>query len=176
MAQVNVSDLVKAVIDVIYPVGSVYITFDNREPNEILGGAGKWEKVQNTTLVGAGGEYAVGSTGGNKTVKLSSSNIPSLSGTTNSAGAHTHATRLRVAGWNGWSATHPKNLSSIKWNGENINNADKTSTTPYGSYDDLGVTSSSGAHTHTVSYTNNNQSEVNVQDPYTAVYIWKRVE
>ena len=59
-----------------YQVGSIYMTFGNENPADLYGGT--WEKVEDTFLMAAGNQYPVGSTGGNDTVTLGVSNIPSL--------------------------------------------------------------------------------------------------
>lgn len=66
-----------------HPVGSYFITEEDKNPNEILGlggGVTEWTKLTNRVLVGAGGSYSVGSEGGEATHVLSEAELPSLSG------------------------------------------------------------------------------------------------
>ncbi|MBQ7912901.1 MAG: hypothetical protein IJ308_04035 [Clostridia bacterium] len=49
----------------IFPIGFIYLTLGDESPSEYFGGT--WEKITNLFLVGAGDDYAVGSTGGAKT-------------------------------------------------------------------------------------------------------------
>ena len=92
----KVSNLKSEVINEIYPVGSIYMSTEDDTIEKVqskFGGA--WEKYsEGRTLIGDGTDesgyiYQVGQKGGNKSVTLSSSNIPSLSvtGTTNSTGS-----------------------------------------------------------------------------------------
>ena len=83
-------------VDKMYPVGSIYMTTTYSTPEEVTNAiGGEWEKyAQGRTIIGEGTDesgyiYQSGQKGGNKSVTLSSSNIPSLSvtGTTNSTGS-----------------------------------------------------------------------------------------
>ena len=91
-------------IDLIYPIGSVYITTANIDPNNVFQGT-RWERLPDRFLVGAGNLYANGDTGGSKdavvvahshTVNGSAANngahTHNTSGTAASNGAHTHST------------------------------------------------------------------------------------
>lgn len=81
--KVSISDLDKYMLEMCYPVGSIYMSEKNVSPASFLGGT--WEAITDTTLVGAGNTYAAGSTGGSSSVTLSAENIPSLAitGSTN---------------------------------------------------------------------------------------------
>lgn len=144
-------------LDLIYPVGSIYMSINNTNPSTLFGGT--WEQIQDRFLLSASSNHPVGTTGGSETVTLSINEIPSHthSGTTAGAGAHSH-----ILGGNtssvasGSSYARPRGYSS-----------GNTETT----YD----TNVAGAHTHT--FTTNgvggNQAHNNMP-PYIAVYMWKR--
>ena len=92
----KVSNLKSEVINEIYPVGSIYMSTEDDTIEKVQSKfGGTWEKYsEGRTLIGDGTDesgyiYQVGQKGGNKSVTLSSSNIPSLSvtGTTNSTGS-----------------------------------------------------------------------------------------
>ena len=81
-----------------YPIGTLFITKDTRNPAVILGG-GEWEKLPEGIFpISAGDTYKVGSTGGEATHVLTEAEMPShnhsgsasLSGDTDSAGSHSH--------------------------------------------------------------------------------------
>ena len=76
---------------VIYPVGSVYMTFTNDNPANIFGGT--WQKVEGKFLLGSSESYAVDSTGGEKTHVLTAAELPSHThtATTTSSGSHSHS-------------------------------------------------------------------------------------
>ena len=92
----KVSNLKSEVINEIYPVGSIYMSTEDDTIEKVQSKfGGTWEKYsEGRTLIGDGTDesgyiYQSGQKGGNKSVTLSSSNIPSLSvtGTTNSTGS-----------------------------------------------------------------------------------------
>ena len=58
----------------IYPVGSIYMSTVNTSPASFLGGT--WTALKDRFLLGAGGSYAIGATGGEASVLLNSNNIP----------------------------------------------------------------------------------------------------
>ena len=55
---VNITDL----FNMIYPVGSIYMSVNNTNPSLLFGGT--WEKIEDKFLLGSGATYANGSTGG----------------------------------------------------------------------------------------------------------------
>ena len=55
---VNITDL----SNMIYPVGSIYMSVNNTNPSLLFGGT--WEKIEDKFLLGSGTTYANGSTGG----------------------------------------------------------------------------------------------------------------
>lgn len=59
----TVEDAVKNIFERIYPVGSIYISANNINPN-ISFSIGEWEQIKDTFLLAAGDTYSVGSIGG----------------------------------------------------------------------------------------------------------------
>lgn len=72
----------KELLDLMYPIGSIYLSVSSVNPQTIFGGT--WEPIQDRFLLAAGSSYAAGSTGGSATVSLSTANLP----------AHTHELQL----------------------------------------------------------------------------------
>ncbi|MEO1042835.1 MAG: hypothetical protein AAFX52_11135 [Pseudomonadota bacterium] len=68
---------VDGMLDKVYPIGSLYFNgSDNRSPSTILG-FGTWEKkAGGRVLVGQGGGYSLGSTGGSANTTLSQNQLP----------------------------------------------------------------------------------------------------
>ena len=92
----RIDNIENSMLDKMYPVGSIYMTTTYSTTEEVTNAiGGEWEKyAQGRTIIGEGTDesgyiYQSGQKGGNKSVTLSSSNIPSLSvtGTTNSTGS-----------------------------------------------------------------------------------------
>ena len=174
-----------ALVNKMFPVGSVYITATNTNPGTFLGGT--WAQIAaGRTLIGVGtlggDTYAAGDTGGSSRVTLSISEIPSHNhggatsgqstnhthvGTTASDGTHTHSTPLSDGGFFAYSG------------GGGIPGTNR----PLGAD---GTTSSAGAHTHTfttagasVDHTHSIVSQGGGvahenRMPYLAVYFWQR--
>lgn len=61
----NNNTLKATIVDMIYPVGSIYISVNNTSPQTLFGGT--WEQIQDTFLMASGSTYTGGSTGGNAT-------------------------------------------------------------------------------------------------------------
>ncbi len=98
------AEKLKNLLDVFYPVGSIYMSSDSRDPCEFMGGT--WIPIKDTFLLCAGGKYKAGSSGGSatKTVPLpvhrhgftpAGSVSSTFSGTaashTHAGGSHTHS-------------------------------------------------------------------------------------
>ncbi len=168
---------VKDLVDVLYPVGSVYISFEERNPSEIMGGS--WERVsEGKTLVGVDEDdtsFNVSSkTGGSKSINLAHSH------TVNS---HTHTTKDHAL----TIAEMPRHKHALDYqNVQRGTTGSPTSTriptsSNYTGTVDTNYTGSGEAHNHgettasspgTTSELSTSQSILN---PYITVYIWKRI-
>lgn len=104
---------VNALLDKIYPVGSVYMSVNKVSPASFLGGT--WEQIKDRFLLGAGDTYAAGNTGGEAAHALTIGEMPqhnhSYSGnTSNESQGHTHGFSATTEGqsadhYHGFSAT-----------------------------------------------------------------------
>lgn len=63
-------------LNVIYPVGSIYISAVNQNPGTLFG-FGTWEQIKDRFLLAAGSSYSAGSTGGEATHTLTEDEMPS---------------------------------------------------------------------------------------------------
>ena len=67
-----------ALLDFAYPIGTIYESTNDVSPSTFLGGT--WEEYgSDRVLVGKGTYHSVGSTGGNRSISLSASNLPNHS-------------------------------------------------------------------------------------------------
>lgn len=160
----------------LYPVGSVYISFNSADPSTLFGGT--WQRLKDTFLLASGDAYAAGSTGGSATKTIGVTNMPPHNHTVNASGSHSHTATTSTAG----NHSHTRGSMSItgdfsgvgqKYAGDNptVNGAffvKNTANEPQqgvvvsnsGARDDwfgfdasrswTGSTSTAGSHTHTL--------------------------
>lgn len=62
-------------IDIIYPIGSVYISVTSTNPQVLFGG--EWTQIKDTFLLACGDSYANGATGGEANHTLTVNEMPS---------------------------------------------------------------------------------------------------
>lgn len=176
---------VAAAILTAFPVGAIYITAGNTNPSTFLGGT--WSQIaQGRTLIGVGSlsgdTYAAGATGGAARVTLTTNEMPSHnhggatgtqsanhthSGTTSSAGAHTHTTQLSDGGYFQYAggggtpgiATPLAADSSTSYAGDHSH-----------SFTTGGVSSN---HTHAIPFQGGGAAHEN-RMPYFVVHFWQR--
>lgn len=141
----------------IYPIGSIYISANATNPEELFGGT--WELFSpGRTLVCVDTSQTEFNTaekiGGSKELQ---SHTHSFSATTGSAGAHTH---------------NLDRIGALTNDSDSHNRYFMTGTSTSGKI----PTSSSGAHTHKVSGTSGSSGTGNAKNlqPYITCYIWKR--
>lgn len=84
------------VINLAYPVGSLYFNVGNVDPGTLFPGT-TWEQIKDKFLLSAGTDYTLGNTGGEATHVLTVNEMPAHTHTftgsevtTTSAGSHTH--------------------------------------------------------------------------------------
>ena len=75
--------------DIVYPVGSIYMSVNSVSPATLFGGT--WEQLEDRFLLAAGQTYTAGDTGGEATHTLTVDEMPS----------HTHGQRSRYSASNG---------------------------------------------------------------------------
>lgn len=64
----------KSVIDMVYPVGAIYMSVNSTNPGNLFGG--KWEQIKDCFLLAAGDTYTAGSTGGEAQHTLTVDEMP----------------------------------------------------------------------------------------------------
>lgn len=70
---------IKLSADLIYPVGSIYMSVNSTNPSTLFGGT--WEQIKDKFLLSCGDTYANGSTGGEATHTLTVDEMPKHSHT-----------------------------------------------------------------------------------------------
>ena len=142
-------------MDIIYPVGSIYQSMNATSPASTVGGT--WTQLK-TFLYGS---TTSKQTGGEATHTLTVNEMPSHdhSGSTGGAGDHYHSIDGRIIAWYG-----PGGGNVLQGNGNY-----------FGSVGSFGgqFTSTAGNHTHTIS-SNGGGAAHNNLPPYTTCFIWYR--
>ena len=100
-----------ALVNLIYPVGALYMSTSNTEPSTLFGGT--WERIQDRFLMCAGSTYTAGATGGAATHTHTTA---SHTLTINEIPAHNHDNYQRysagtISGW----AFEVINASNTAW-------------------------------------------------------------
>lgn len=177
---------VKQLIDIIYPVGTYYETTDNTfNPNTAWAGT-TWQKITDgRVLIAGGGDYTVGNNYGEKTHKITSSEMPTHNHAASAAtnGNHTHTRgSMNITGWFdvGDAREYTGGAFTAHTYATTYNQYESGGT--YNTYVDFdakkswtGETSSNGAHAHTITVGNSGSSTpMNIVQPSKAVARWLR--
>lgn len=143
----KVGDKVPPIVDMIYPIGSIYMSVKETSPAQLFGGI--WYRIKDTFLLSAGNTYAAGTSGGSAKATLPS---------------HTHT--VGSGGYQLWGAKSGKGSTEpgnqISGDAKYYAAALGGSTSNYkwlGSVDSKGVSDVSQAN----------------MPPYLAVYVWQRI-
>ena len=89
-------DQMQATASKLYPVGSVYISFNSTDPSTLFGGT--WIRLKDRFLLASGDAYAANTTGGSVTKTIAVSNLPAHNHTVNANGNHSHTATTSTAG------------------------------------------------------------------------------
>ena len=142
-----------SLIDMIYPIGSIYMSVNSVNPSTLFGGT--WVQIKDTFLLSAGDSYTAGNTGGEATHTLVANELPNITGSIK------------------FSANIVKN--------DNDGSIVESTTGAFSKNSNNSVTSVNSSVTNpTLWYFNqvdmsfgNNQAHNNMP-PYLVVYVWKR--
>ena len=138
------------IVDIVYPVGSIYISTSPVSPESLFNNVGSWERITDTFLLAAGDTYKAGSTGGEATHTLTEAELPEISG---SIGSNSYGSV--------WST-----LGSTKGVFSSTNDVPSPTNTEKGT---------SNTRTTQVNMSFGSGQAHNNMPPYLAVYVWKRV-
>lgn len=139
------------VLDMVYPVGSIYMSVNATSPSTLFGGT--WERLKDRFLLAAGDTYSAGATGGEATHTLTVKEMPSHEG-------HMYS-----------------NFDDSTWtprNGDkNSYYLDPNTATGYKKFDDRPYKIVSNEMIMQ-GYNRGGSQSHNNMPPYLAVYMWKR--
>ena len=151
----------QAIWDLVYPVGSIYMTYLDINPNTQFGGT--WTKLSGAFIYGSTGSGSKGGTGNTGTTTntgKASGNTGSTTLTAAQSGLPSHKHSFK---YYGFAAAGGGNANGIAYNATNTNFIGNDTAGMY----DAGGTNATQGHTHTL---NSHQHTI----PYIEVYIWKR--
>ena len=146
-----------ALLNAIYPVGSIYMSVNSTSPATLFGGT--WERIKDTFLLAAGDTYSAGATGGEAEHTLTTSEIP----------AHTHGSKS-LTGWFNplvWETLKSGGIVKKRSEGTALANKKAGSGSNFGRFD----TTIDATHEHS---SVGGGAAHNNMPPYLAVYVWKR--
>lgn len=141
----------KSLLDLLHPVGSIYMSTDGISPETLFGG--KWESIKDKFLLCAGDAYTAGSTGGAAAVTLQVSHMPSHEG-------HLYGNDS-ITGTDAGESTYFANSNSSAF-------------TKYGTSRPFIVRASNEVIMR--GYNKGGGQAHNNMPPYLTIYCWKRVE
>ena len=148
----SVYDYIETLFNRIYPVGSIYMSVNSTSPATLFGGT--WVQIKDTFLLSAGDTYNAGNTGGEATHKLTTNELPNITGTVvGSANIAKNVADAQLFSANGVFSTKANNFVTTVVTG--VTNPTST----YVNELDLNI---GGGQVH------------NNMPPYLVVYVWKR--
>lgn len=191
-------ETVKTIIDIVYPVGSIYISYASTNPGTLWPGTTWAREAEGRCIIGLGTGYpTVGAEGGSETVTLTTSQIPSH---THTGPSHSHTTPNHSHTWSGTTSRSGEHRHPFTYNNSNTCGTLSYAhgTDGYGSQTTdqaLGFYNigSGGSHNHTISGTTSSNNGGNTgsggtgntgsaggggphnnMQPYVVMYIWRR--
>jgi len=146
------------ILNLIYPVGSIYMSVNSTSPASLFGGT--WEQIKDKFLLSSGDTYSNGATGGEATHTLSTNEMPT----------HNHESKsltgyVRTIVYNGNNS--PNGI--VSKNGSCANDRTMTSKSSGG----FGAQGFNITATHTHNNNGGGQAHNNMP-PYLTVNVWKR--
>ena len=155
-----IDQLKEGILEQVFPIGSIYMTTNSVNPATLFG-FGTWSQIQGRFILGVSGSYAVTSTGGEATHKL----------TVNETPAHTHSRgTMEISG--------SFNVDGARVNGQSGAFHSKTYST--GRDDNLDYMGNGGVNFNASRNWTGSTSSVggsaahNNMPPYYVAFIWRR--
>ena len=141
----------KNIFDLIYPIGSIYMSVSNTSPDALFGGS--WEKIEDKFLLGSSDKYLPNDQGGNTTHSHTTQGHALTEG---ELPPHSHGAYLNASAGNDHTTKTRINY---------------TDSTPAGwiDYSVMSVVGLGQSHSH------GNTGQSSNMPPYIAVNIWKRI-
>jgi len=171
----------------LYPIGSVYISFNSADPSTLFGGT--WVRLKDTFLLANGDSYAPNTTGGSATKNITVNNLPAHTHSISTDGSHTHTRgSMNITGSISASKNDVGIDDAFNYSGAFVTQNGTHSVAVYSStvyspgFEGFtfeasktwgGETSWNGSHSHVIGNTGSSLP-LNIMPPYTTVYCWRR--
>lgn len=154
-----------AILNAVYPVGSIYVAVNSTDPGTLFGGT--WEQIEDRFLLAAGSSYAAGTQGGS-----ANAIVPYHNHTTETGGAFTFTVRAIGRANGAYQVIGNSGVTDAVSGASQRYVTSNDGTTTGTEVQDRIVHS---GHKHTVNYagTSGNTAGANMP-PYLAVYVWER--
>lgn len=170
------STSIQSIVDIIYPVGSIYMSVNSTSPAVLFGGA--WTQLENKMLIGAGSEYENGDTGGSATHTpegtLSGGAVGDHTLTVAEMPQHTHSYLKPTLQYGSSNETTGNITPQVNSSGSGTTGgfySDRWSNTALRSVNNTG---GGGTHNHPFTQPTFTGTAQDTMPPYLAVYMWKR--
>lgn len=169
------STQMNAIANIIYPVGSIYMSVNATSPETLFGGV--WEQLKDRFLLGSGDTYSAGTTGGEATHTLTTNEMPSHTHIQNShnhsQNAHSHYGRYDDNSYVMSETTGASNKRVTAVSSGSVY-VDTAGSAAFHHYNSTGsTTATNNSQTATNQNTGGGQAHNNMP-PYMSVYMWKR--
>ncbi|MBQ8288094.1 MAG: hypothetical protein IJX76_04900 [Clostridia bacterium] len=114
-SSIDTAALKTEIINAVYPVGAIYISYSSTSPATLFGGS--WTQIQGRFLLASSGSYTAGSTGGEATHTLTTDEMPS----------HNHPTQF-FSSDDTWKGSAKAAVMAAQWTRPTAYNATNVST------------------------------------------------
>lgn len=170
----NIESDINNIADVIYPIGSIYMSVNSTSPQTLFGGT--WERLKDKFLISAGDTYSAGTTGGSADAVVVSHNH------TQNAHTHTQNSHSHSINSDGYSAVAVKGDNWAYGTKGQMQMSSGNYYYPHSSTSANGIvelpdTAGATATNQNTTATNNATGEDGTgknMPPYLAVNVWKR--
>ena len=185
----NLTNLKKELLNQMYPVGSIYISYSSTNPADFFGG--EWVVYGDGRVLKGISSGEAGKTGGSSTTTLTMSNIPAHTHTYDKVNANTGSQTLTIAEMPShnhiqksyWMAVDFGTTPPEEWGARlAVGDSNVKTTETSALYNLLKSEGGNQGHTHPISTTSTNTGSagstsptaISVEDPYITVYMWRR--
>lgn len=159
------------VFDMVYPVGSIYMSANDVDPSTLFGGT--WERIQDRFLLAKGSNFeTLGATGGATTVSLTQSQMPRHNHSTN---AHSHGSKYSGRSFVMCETTGASNkrVTAVSSGSTYVDTASTNGFHHYDATDSQAPSTKYSGGTGTSESASNGSAHENMP-PYIVVNVWKR--